>query len=195
MKEWFNSFIKQHGLWQYSSLVHSHICLPPPHTIIAHFINAWDATCGKLIVYRYIRTEVDILLNVLAIFSPCGRYYTSQFDGLYTQLFTHGWHVAAFYKLSVITGTGKLLLLDFPKTSHYFHFLFLRIYHSGSNVGQEQEFRMAAAGKRHFELWYFQFNYTLLITWVMFWDSKKWMQENNICEWYIEFSLYITSVL
>jgi len=45
-----------------------------------------------------------------------------------------------FCKLMVITSADKLPLLYFPKTLHYFHYIFLRNYHSGNTVGQDQEF-------------------------------------------------------
>ena len=50
---------------------------PSCHVIIAQLIYFWSATCCKLSIYRCIRTEVDILLTVLAICSHHGRHYTS----------------------------------------------------------------------------------------------------------------------
>jgi hypothetical protein len=60
-------------------------------------------------------------------------------------------------------------------------------------VGQNQEFWMTDAGKRHFEERCIQYNYTLFI-WVLCRDQRKWtILVGEQCTWeqFIEVSLYI----
>jgi hypothetical protein len=82
----------------------------------------------------------------------------------------HIWPAPLFCKLTVITGTGKLLLLYIPQTSCYFCCIFLRSDHI---VGQDQESWTSDTGKRHIKEQYIQCNYTLLI-WVICCNQKKW---------------------
>jgi hypothetical protein len=51
-----------------------------------------------------------------------------------------------------------------PKTSYYFGFLFLRNYHSGNIVGQDQEFWMTDQ-ENTLKVWY------IWPRWVIFWDQ------------------------
>ena len=82
IKEWFNSFESSmvFGITHYLFKIKIFslfflTTVAATHTIITQLICAGSATCGKSMVYRCIRTEVDIFFWHLAIPIPCCRHH------------------------------------------------------------------------------------------------------------------------